>query len=50
MITTLRLPSECVSETVFVLDLPLGRLGYYLGAFLGNIGVDKLGSIVILED
>jgi hypothetical protein len=49
MIRTLSLPSGCVSESVFVLDLPLGKLGYYLGAFLGNIDVDERGSIVILE-
>jgi hypothetical protein len=37
-------------STLFVLDLPLGRLGYHLGAFLGNIDVDERGSIVILEE
>ena len=40
---------QCTSDTVFVLDLPLGRLGYYLGAFLGNIDVDERGSNVLLE-
>jgi hypothetical protein len=41
--------SKPTSRTILVLDLPLGRLGYYLGAFLGNIDVDERRSIVILE-
>jgi hypothetical protein len=42
--------SNRTPSTLFVLDLPLGRLGYHLGAFLGNIDVDERGSIVILEE
>jgi hypothetical protein len=45
----LRMSSKPTSRTILVLDLPLGRLGYYLGAFLGNIDVDERRSIVILE-
>jgi hypothetical protein len=42
--------SNRTPSILFVLDLPLGRLGHYLGAFLGNVDVDGRGSIVILEE
>ena len=45
----LRMSSRSTLGTILVLDLPLGRLGYYLGTFLGNIDVDERRSIVFLE-
>jgi hypothetical protein len=43
------IPSECIREINRVLDLSLGRLGYHLGAFLGNIDVDERPFIEFLE-